>query len=256
MRCISPRFRRFFVLILMGVALTCTPGMTTTPAAAREELDVLPARAPRMLYDYLQGSAGPFRATTCRRGRAEDARGRGASAARSEAQVPRGARRLPREDAAQRRASSARGQRDGYRVEKVIYESRPDHHVTANLYLPEGKPPFPGVLVPCGHSANGKAAEAYQRACILMAKNGLAVLCYDPIGQGERVQLLDDDGKPAIAGQHDRAHAWPASAPCSSAGARRPTASGTASAASTTSRAGRRSTRSGSAAPATPAAAR
>jgi dienelactone hydrolase len=90
-------------------------------------------------------------------------------------------------------------QADGFKVEKVIYESRPDHHVTANLYLPAGKGPFPGVLVPCGHSANGKAAEAYQRVCILMAKNGLAVLCYDPIGQGERLQLLKD-GKPAIPG--------------------------------------------------------
>src|SRR4029079_4474644 len=40
----------------------------------------------------------------------------------------------------------------------------------------------------------------YQRACILMAKNGLAVLCYDPIGQGERMQLLNADGKPAIKG--------------------------------------------------------
>jgi cephalosporin-C deacetylase-like acetyl esterase len=89
---------------------------------------------------------------------------------------------------------------DGFRVEKVIYESRPQHHVTANLYLPDGKAPFPGVLVPCGHSANGKAAEAYQRVCILMARHGMAVLCYDPIGQGERIQLLDTMGKPAIAG--------------------------------------------------------
>jgi len=89
---------------------------------------------------------------------------------------------------------------DGFRVEKVIYESRPDHHVTANFYVPEGKGPFPGVLVPCGHSDNGKASEAYQRVCILMAKNGLAVLCYDPIGQGERMQLLNADGKPAIKG--------------------------------------------------------
>jgi cephalosporin-C deacetylase-like acetyl esterase len=88
----------------------------------------------------------------------------------------------------------------GFHVEKVIYESRPGHHVTAALYLPDGNGPFPGVLVPCGHSANGKAAEAYQRACILMARNGLAVLCYDPIGQGERVQLLDGRGKPALAG--------------------------------------------------------
>jgi cephalosporin-C deacetylase-like acetyl esterase len=89
---------------------------------------------------------------------------------------------------------------DGFRVENVIYESRPNHHVTANLYIPDGKGPFPGVLVPCGHSVNGKAAEAYQRACILMAKNGLAVLCYDPIGQGERLQLINDKLKPSIAG--------------------------------------------------------
>jgi cephalosporin-C deacetylase-like acetyl esterase len=94
----------------------------------------------------------------------------------------------------------AREEKSAYVTERVIYESRPNHHVTAVLYLPQGKPPFPGVLVPCGHSANGKAAEAYQRACILMARNGLAVLCYDPIGQGERVQLLTRDGKPAIAG--------------------------------------------------------
>lgn len=93
-----------------------------------------------------------------------------------------------------------KAQRDGYHIEKVIYESRPNHHITAVLYLPDSQPPFPGVLVPCGHSANGKAAEAYQRACILMAKNGLAVLCYDPIGQGERIQLLGSNGKPAIAG--------------------------------------------------------
>jgi dienelactone hydrolase len=90
--------------------------------------------------------------------------------------------------------------RDGYRVERVIFESRPNHHVTANLYLPDGKPPFPGVLLPCGHSDNGKAAEAYQRACILLARNGMAVLCYDPIGQGERFQLLDSTGKPVIRG--------------------------------------------------------
>jgi dienelactone hydrolase len=90
--------------------------------------------------------------------------------------------------------------RDGYRVEKVIFESRPGHHVTANLYIPEGNPPFPGILLPCGHSDNGKAYVDYQKACILLAKNGMAVLCYDPIGQGERNQRLDAQGKPAIRG--------------------------------------------------------
>ncbi len=89
---------------------------------------------------------------------------------------------------------------DGYRVEKIIFESRPDHHVTANLYVPDGKPPFPGVLLPCGHSDNGKAYADYQRMAILLAKNGMAVLCFDPIGQGERYQLLDARGKPVVRG--------------------------------------------------------
>ena len=88
--------------------------------------------------------------------------------------------------------------RDGYRIEKIIFESRPRHHVTSNLYLPEGQGPFPGVLLPCGHSDNGKAQDSYQRMCILLAKNGMAVLCYDPIGQGERFQMLDPSGKPVI----------------------------------------------------------
>jgi dienelactone hydrolase/pimeloyl-ACP methyl ester carboxylesterase len=88
--------------------------------------------------------------------------------------------------------------RDGYRVERVVYESRPDHHVTATLYLPDGKGPFPAVLIPIGHSANGKADSSVQRGAILLARNGLAALAYDPIGQGERRQLLDYKGMPTI----------------------------------------------------------
>lgn len=93
---------------------------------------------------------------------------------------------------------TGREQRDGYRIEKVIFESQPKHFVTAILYLPEGEPPFPGVLVPCGHSSNGKARDLYQRAPILIAKSGMAAFCYDPIDQGERHQLLDGEGKPII----------------------------------------------------------
>ncbi|MDP6718233.1 MAG: acetylxylan esterase [Pirellulaceae bacterium] len=80
---------------------------------------------------------------------------------------------------------------EGYRAEKVLFESRPNHHVTATLYLPETKGPHPGVLIPCGHSHTGKAAGGYQRMSILLARHGMAALCYDPIGQGERYQSLD-----------------------------------------------------------------
>jgi dienelactone hydrolase len=88
---------------------------------------------------------------------------------------------------------------DGYTLEKVIFESRPNHHVTGNLYLPKSAPPYPAVIVPCGHSYNGKASEAYQRVSILMAINGIAAFCYDPIGQGERYQTFAPDGTPLSA---------------------------------------------------------
>jgi dienelactone hydrolase len=79
----------------------------------------------------------------------------------------------------------------GYRVEKILFESRPGFHVTANLYLPDSPPPWPAVLVPVGHSHNGKAWGSYQRTCILLARHGMAALVYDPVGQGERYQMLD-----------------------------------------------------------------
>ncbi|MFA7174898.1 MAG: hypothetical protein WC340_16100 [Kiritimatiellia bacterium] len=77
------------------------------------------------------------------------------------------------------------------RVEKILFESRPGFYVTALLYLPQVsrfKPPYPGVLIPCGHSQNGKAARAYQNGAVLAAANGIAAMIFDPIDQGERLQ--------------------------------------------------------------------
>jgi dienelactone hydrolase len=81
-------------------------------------------------------------------------------------------------------------ERDAYRIEKVIFESRPQFFVTANLYVPKGlKGKAPGVVGSCGHSANGKAAETYQSFAQGLARQGYVVLIFDPIGQGERLQL-------------------------------------------------------------------
>ncbi|MBI4664337.1 MAG: acetylxylan esterase [Verrucomicrobia bacterium] len=79
----------------------------------------------------------------------------------------------------------------GYRVENILFESRSGFHVCANLYLPASPPPWPAVIVPCGHSHDGKAAGWYQRTCMLFARNGMAAMYYDPLGQGERYQMLD-----------------------------------------------------------------
>lgn len=88
-------------------------------------------------------------------------------------------------------------QRDTYRIEKVIFESRPGFPVTANLYIPTGRPyPLPAVVGSCGHSANGKAIDAYQSFAQGLARQGYVMLIFDPIGQGERLQYVDADWKP------------------------------------------------------------
>jgi len=97
--------------------------------------------------------------------------------------------------------------RKGYRVEKVIFESQPKHFVTGLMFVPESqayRPPYPGVLIPCGHSSNGKANEFYQRQGAALALRGMAALIFDPIDQGERAQYLDAKNKAPIWGV--RAH--------------------------------------------------
>ena len=84
-------------------------------------------------------------------------------------------------------------ERDAYRIENVIFESRPNYHVTGNLYLPKAsKGPVPGVIGVCGHSYNGKAEAAYQSFAQGLARQGIACFLIDPVGQGERFQFLDE----------------------------------------------------------------
>jgi dienelactone hydrolase len=88
-------------------------------------------------------------------------------------------------------------ERDAYKIEKTIFESRPGFFVTGNLYLPQRrKGPLPGVVGVCGHSTNGKAAEAYQSFAQGLARQGYITFIFDPIGQGERLQYVDTSLKP------------------------------------------------------------
>ena len=82
--------------------------------------------------------------------------------------------------------------RDGYKIEKVMFESRPGVYVTGLLYLPDNakfKAPYKAIILTCGHSADGKGSIDYQRGCVQGVQQGFAVLIYDPISQGERVQV-------------------------------------------------------------------
>jgi dienelactone hydrolase len=101
-------------------------------------------------------------------------------------------------------------ERTGYRVEKVIYESRPNLFISANLYVPEGRGgPFPAVLFQSGHYWEGKAYPSYQRCCQGLVQLGFVVLAFDPMGQGERINYLDDAGTGSRLSSCDEEHTVP-----------------------------------------------
>lgn len=85
-------------------------------------------------------------------------------------------------------------QGDGFRVEKVIFDSQLHFPVTALLYLPNTVPGtpavrFPAIVISPGHSPWGKTSDYGIDS--IFARNGFAVLDYDAIGEGERLQYLD-----------------------------------------------------------------
>ncbi|MCZ8512156.1 acetylxylan esterase [Paenibacillus filicis] len=80
----------------------------------------------------------------------------------------------------------------GFKIEKVIFESRPDTFVTTNLYIPDGiSEPRGAVLFLCGHHELAKHHPEYQAVCQYLVNAGLVVLAMDPIGQGERLSYYE-----------------------------------------------------------------
>lgn len=77
-------------------------------------------------------------------------------------------------------------QRDGYRIQRVTYESRPGMIVTANVYVPDAQGPFPLVLCPVGHWSRGKNEPNPAARSQGLAKLGYITITYDPFGQEER----------------------------------------------------------------------
>jgi dienelactone hydrolase len=101
-------------------------------------------------------------------------------------------------------------ERPGYRVEKIVYESRPGLPVPANLYIPaRGQPPFPGILFQMGHAGNGKAYDQYQKCCQGLARLGYLTLAFDPMGQGERIYYPDSSRVKTRLASSDDEHTVP-----------------------------------------------
>lgn len=163
-------------------------------------------RFPRMMQEYLVARIRAVDAANYERIMALDSR----AAAEAYVEELRGKLRLMFGELPERTPLNARTvgtlERDDFIIEKIIFESRPNFPVPANLYIPRNaRFPAPAVIVPSGHSREGKASDYNQAVCQLLARNGFVALAYDPIGQGERLQFPggdDEDGQKVRWGTH------------------------------------------------------
>src|SRR5713226_944154 len=77
---------------------------------------------------------------------------------------------------------------DRYRVENLLFESRPGVQVTANLYLPSPRRDgMPALLIVHSHH-NPKSHGELQDMGMTWARQGCVVLVMDQLGHGERRQ--------------------------------------------------------------------
>jgi len=101
---------------------------------------------------------------------------------------------------------------DGFRVERIAYESQPGFWVTGDVFVPEeGSGPFPAIVLAPGHGAGGKSENWNWGGNF--ARNGIMALAYDPIGQGERLQYYSADQQKSFignpTGEHGEANIGP-----------------------------------------------
>jgi cephalosporin-C deacetylase-like acetyl esterase len=99
-----------------------------------------------------------------------------------------------------------RSEEDGFTIERIAYASCPDYWVTANVYVPPGPGPFPAMVMTVGHGAGKESLFPWAAT---LARAGVLVLAYDPMGQGERFQHFDPelgDSKLERLGEHEHAN--------------------------------------------------
>jgi len=101
---------------------------------------------------------------------------------------------LPERTPLQAQVTGVIDREEGFRVEKVHFQSRPRLYVTGNLYLPTNAKPgvkLPAVLYVCGHSGRGRDGNkaAFQHHGIWFATHGYVCLIIDTLQLGEIAAL-------------------------------------------------------------------
>ena len=87
-------------------------------------------------------------------------------------------------------------QKDGFRVEHIIYESRPGFKVVSSLFIPDivkKNSKLPAVIYCSGHNAASYRLRTYQHVILNLVKKGFIVFAFDPVGQGERLAYYNPE---------------------------------------------------------------
>jgi hypothetical protein len=97
--------------------------------------------------------------------------------------------------------------KDGFKVEHIVYESQPGFYVTSSMFIPGGlKGKAPVVIYCSGHSANGY--RGYQTQILNLVKKGFIVFAFDPVDQGERLEYFDPETNKPKSGGSDAWHSY------------------------------------------------
>ncbi len=100
-------------------------------------------------------------------------------------------------------------EKDGYRVEHIVFESQPEFYVTGSLFIPNGLTrKLPAVIVCSGHQVVSYRGGSQHRI-LNFVKKGFIVFAFDPVGQGERIEYYDPATGSSIVGSSTREHSYP-----------------------------------------------
>ncbi len=100
-------------------------------------------------------------------------------------------------------------QKDGYRLEKIFFESQPGFYVTAAMFIPNKlKGKTASIIFTSGHIEEAFRWLDYQQVCINFVEKGFIVFAFDPLGQGERLQYYEPELKKSHVGNCVAEHSY------------------------------------------------
>jgi Acetyl xylan esterase (AXE1) len=103
-------------------------------------------------------------------------------------------------------------EKQGYRIEHILFESQPGFFVTSSLFVPAGKRKgtrAPAIIYCSGHSAEGYRSAVYMHVILNLVSKGFIVFAFDPVGQGERLEYFDPETRKSEVGGPTNEHSYP-----------------------------------------------